>query len=62
VLFLSKCFLSLQQQINHLITFKIFVMKKSTYVLAFIIVIVFFGLLTLAAFALNNGNAGLHFN
>ena len=37
-------------------------MKKSTYVLAFAIVILFFAILTIIAFAVNNGNAGLHFN
>ena len=37
-------------------------MKKSTYVLCFAIVIVFFAILTFIAFTVNNGNAGLHFN
>jgi len=37
-------------------------MKRSTYVLAFAIVILFFAALTYVAFLVNNGNAGLHFN
>lgn len=37
-------------------------MKRSNYFLAFVIVIVFFAILTYVAFAVNNGNAGLHFN
>ena len=41
---------------------KSFIMKKSTYVLCFAVVIVFFAILTYIAFTVNNGNAGLHFN
>ena len=37
-------------------------MKKSTYFLCFAIVAVIFALITYVAFAVNNGNAGLHFN
>ena len=37
-------------------------MKISEKILCFAIVTIIFGLITLAAFALNNGNAGLHFN
>jgi hypothetical protein len=36
--------------------------KRSEKFLCFAIVTIIFGLITLAAFALNNGNAGLHFN
>jgi hypothetical protein len=42
VLFLLKCFLSLHQQINFLTTFKFITMKKSSYLLAFVIVALFF--------------------
>jgi hypothetical protein len=35
-------------------------MKKSSYVIAFVVVIAFFAILTYVAFLVNNGNAGLH--
>ena len=35
-------------------------MKTSEKILCFVITVVIFGLIAFAAFALNNGNAGLH--